>query len=305
MKALLALAVAAGAARADTIAVVVSGDVAKVDSVNARIKGALRKRGHVIGKDALADDEIEALTTCLAIDDQACARNVVDHKAAADALVFASILSTGHKAISITLYWFAKGHPASSVRRACERCTQDGVETMVDDMLGTLAQSNERTGRVVIKSRPEELLVLVDGHAVGQTPIEKDLSPGTHRVVITQDGENLGERQIEVEAGDTTKVVLTAHSSNQTARKVGSVALITGGFGLLVTAGVMISYGTRSGPSEMYVYDNATGIGLIAGGVGLLGIVGGALMWPRAPAGATPIAQIGNGGGVIGLAGRF
>lgn len=305
MKALLALLLVGSAARADTIGVVVSGDVAKIEAVTARLKSGLRKRGHVIGKDALADNEIEALSTCLAIDDQACARTLVDHKAAADALVYAAVQSTGRKAVSITLYWFAKGHQGASERRACEKCSQDGVDAMVDEMLEHLAQSNERTGRVVIKSHPEDLLVLVDGRAIGQTPIERDLPPGPHRIVVSQDGETVGERQVEVEAGDTTKVVITAHSTSQTARKVGSIALITGGFGLLVTAGVMISYGTKSGPSEMYVYDNATGIGLIAGGVGLLGIVGGALMWPRAPAGAVPIAQVGNGGGVIGLAGRF
>ena len=129
--------------------------------------------------------------------------------------------------------------------------------------------------------------------------------PGKHRIVITQGGDNVGERTVVVEAGDTTKVTLTAHSEDSLAQKIGSITLITAGFGLLVTAGVMISYGSKEGVGEMYVYDNATGIGLISGGVGLLGVVGGALLWPKSTSRAVPVAALGPSGGLIGVAGRF
>ena len=299
------LAVAAGPARADEVGLVVNGDDAKHDEIAARMKGWLKKHGHTARTDALDADGVQSLSECLAIDDQSCARSVIDKHAQTESVVYAALQSTGKRSLSVTMYWFIKGHQSASERRGCEKCTADGLGTLTDDMLFALAKSSEQTGRLVIKSRPSDLLVLVDNEAVGQTPVEKDLLPGRHRVVISQDGENVGEKLVEIEAGDTTRVTLTAHSASQTGRKIGSIALITAGFGLLVTAGVLVSYGTKDGPTEMYVYDNATGIGLISGGVGLLGIVGGALLWPRATQRAVPIAQVGPGGGLIGLAGRF
>jgi hypothetical protein len=203
------------------------------------------------------------------------------------------------------MHWFLRGRQGPSERRACEKCTEEALDAITDDMLLTLAKSAEQHGRLVIRSHPEDLLVMVDNEAVGQTPVERDLPPGKHRVVIMQGGDNVGERTVEIEAGEATKITLTAHREDTLGRKVGSIALVTGGFGLLVTAGVMISYGSKDGPGEMYVYDNATGLGLLCGGVGLLGIVGGALLWPRSAPRTVPVAALGSSGGFVGLAGRF
>jgi len=297
--------VSSSLARADEVGIIVTGDEARHDELASHVKSWLRKRGHAVSSRPLDAAAIQNLTECLAVDDQGCARGVIDKQAATDSVVFASIQPTGKRSVSVQTHWFLRGRQGPSERRACEKCTEEALAATADDMLLTLAKSAEQHGRLVIRSHPEDLLVLVDNEAIGQTPVERDLPPGKHRVVIMQGGENVGERTVEVEAGEPTKITLTAHRDDTLGRKVGSVALITGGFGLLVTAGIMISYGTKDGPGEMYVYDNATGIGLISGGIGLLGIVGGALLWPKSAQRAVPVAAMTSSSGFVGLAGRF
>ena len=292
-------------ARADAVGVVVAGDEARHDALAAHMKSWLRKRGHQVSSKPLEAAAVENLTECLAVDDQGCARGVIDKQATTESVLFATVQPTGKRSASVQMYWFTRGRQGASERRGCEKCTEEALDAVADDMLLALAKSAEQTGRLIVRSHPEDLLVLIDNEAVGQTPVERDLPPGKHRVVIVQGGENVGDRSVDVEAGESTKVTLTAHREDTLGRKVGSVALITGGFGLLVTAGILISYGSKDGPAEMYVYDNATGIGLISGGVGLLGIVGGALLWPRSAQRTVPVASIGSSGGFVGLAGRF
>jgi hypothetical protein len=300
----LAIVLAGGTARADEIGIVVTGDPAMHDHAAKFVKGWLRKRGHDIETEPMQEDAIQTLSGCLAIDDQACARTQIEKHTKTDGLVYA-FLEQNKKTLRITMYWFVRGHDAAAERRNCEKCSDDAFDGVADEMLVALARSAEQTGRVVIRSKPEDLLVLVDGQAIGQSPIERDLAPGKHRIVISQDGANVGEKTVSVEAGETTKVTLTAHRSDSVGQKAGSIAMITAGFGLLVTAGVMISYGTKDGPNEMYVYDNATGIGLVCGGVGVLGIVGGALLWPRSAQRTVPVATLNRDGAMVGLAGRF
>ena len=302
---LAVLLISTGIARADEIGIVVAGDPDRHDAAAAHVKSWLRKRGHEVSSSPLDAAAIQNLTDCLAIDDQGCARGVIDKRSATDTVVFVMIQATNKRNASVQMYWFTRGHEGGSARRGCEKCSDEALDGVADDMLQALAKGSEQTGRVIIRSHPEDLLVLIDSEAVGQTPVERDLPPGRHRIVISQGGDNVGERVVEVEAGETTKVTLTAHHEDQLGRKAASIALITGGFGLLVTGGILISYGSKDGPGEMYVYDNATGIGLISGGVGLLGVVGGALLWPKSVQRAVPIASVGSTGSFVGLAGRF
>lgn len=292
-------------AHADEIGLVISGDPARKDALAAHVKTWLRKRGHEVNAEPLKADAIQTLDDCLAIDDQSCARVLVEKRATTDGVIYALVQATGKKSANVRMYWFTRGKQGASERRGCDKCNEAAFASLADDMLVTLAKSAEQTGRLVIRSRPEDLLVLVDNETVGQTPVERDLSPGQHRVVLTRGGETVAEKLVEIEAGETSKVMLVAHDTDHFGQKLGSIALITTGFGLLVTAGVMISYGSKDGPGEMYVYDNATGLGLISGGIGLLGVVGGALLWPRSTQSATPVATLGPSGGFVGFAGRF
>jgi hypothetical protein len=269
------------------------------------VKSWLHKRGHEVNETPLRADAASNLADCLAIDDQGCARGVIEKISANDSLIYAYVQNTGKRAVSVQMYWFTRGHEGASEKRGCEKCTDEDLDATLDDMLVALAKSSEVTGRLILRSRPEDLVALVDNNQVGQTPLERDLPAGKHKIVIMQGGERVGDGTVQIVAGETTKLTLTARSDESYVQKVGSVALITAGFGLLVTAGVMISYGSKDGPNEMYVYDNATGIGLICGGVGLLGVVGGALLWPRSTQRTVPVASVGPAGAYVGFAGRF
>jgi hypothetical protein len=301
-----ALLLATTIAQADEVGIVVAGDEDRRDALASHLKSSLRKRGHEVVDQPMKADAIQNLADCLAIDDQNCARGVIEKRSATNGLVYAVVTPTGKRTASVQMYWFVRGHQGASERRGCEKCGEDALNEIADDMLATLAETSEAKGRIMIRSHPEDLLALIDNEPAGQTPLQKDLPPGKHKVVITRGGENVGEQIVEIEAGETSKVTLSAHTEDsKLPQKVGSIALITGGFALLVTAGVLISYGSKDGPAEMYVYDNATGIGLLCGGVGLLGVVGGALLWPRSTQRTVPIAALGPAGGFLGLAGRF
>ncbi len=302
---LLALLLGTTSARADEVGTVIMGDAARHDEVTAHVTNWLRKRGHEVNDTPLRADAAQNLADCLAIDDQGCARGVIEKISANDSLVYAYVQSTGKRSVSVQMYWFTRGHEGASERRGCEKCSDAALDATLDDMLEALAKSSEMTGRLVLRSHPEDLVALVDNNPIGQTPVERDLPAGKHKVVIMQGGERVGEGTVQIVKGETTKLTLTARNDDSTLAKVGSVALITAGFGLLVTAGVMISYGSKNGPNEMYVYDNATGIGLICGGVGLLGVVGGALVWPRSTQRTVPVASVGPAGAYLGFAGRF
>ena len=213
-------------ARADEVGVVVAGDEARHDAVAQHLKTWLRKRGHVVTETPLKADAVQNLVDCLAIDDQTCARGVIEKKAATENLVYAFVQTTGKRAVSLQVYWFVRGHQGASERRGCEKCTDEALDAIADDMLTALAKSSEQTGRLVLRSRPEDLLALVDNEPAGQTPVQRDLPPGKHRVVIMEGGERVGDSVVVIEAGETTKLTLTAHHDDNVAQKIGSVALI-------------------------------------------------------------------------------
>ena len=141
----LALLLLAVPARADDIAgVVVTGEATLQPPLIAQIEGWLRQHGHGVIASPLEPDAINTLIDCFVIEDQGCARNLVEKRAKSPTIVFARVevtpnQSDGTRDATITAYWFEKGHDAFSDRRVCMRCTEQTLRVAADDLMQSLA----------------------------------------------------------------------------------------------------------------------------------------------------------------------
>ena len=127
MRALLVLAVVASAhvAHADgnvTVGVVVNGEATMQAPLVAQVESWLRGHGHQLQPTPLPPDAINRLVDCLVLEDQKCARNLIEKRARTESLIFARVdVSAGDagRDITLTAYWFVKGHNAAAERRVC------------------------------------------------------------------------------------------------------------------------------------------------------------------------------------------
>ena len=143
-----ALLLAAGLAHADgRTGVVVTGDAKLQAPLAAAIEGWLRAHGHETVASPLDPDALNSLVDCFVIEDQACARGVIDKRAKAESVVFARIESApakrSGKDVTIAAWWFAKGRDAVTERRVCERCTPETIRATAEAMLKGLATATD------------------------------------------------------------------------------------------------------------------------------------------------------------------
>jgi hypothetical protein len=137
----IVLAVTAARARADeAVGVVVTGDPTLAPEVQAHLEDWLRTHTHARIASPLPREVINLIENCFLLDDQECARKVVEARSTADGLVFARIATKG-KDVSFSVYWFVKGHAANGERRVCERCTKAAWHALADRTMETLATS--------------------------------------------------------------------------------------------------------------------------------------------------------------------
>ena len=317
--ALLAVVAAAGTARADDgaddraddnddIGVVVTGDVAMQPSVATHLVHWLEAHGHKVVISPLSPDATNTIFNCLVLDDQKCARNVVEARSRADTLVFARVEVTpkSHD-ITFNLYWFVKGHEGIGERRVCEDCDEDSWHGIADAMMTALASSTQAgMGRVKITSRPSGMTILLDNVQIGVTPLERDVPTGRHRVELTHAGRSLGSRRVTITAGATAKIAIVADVDTGGGSRLGPGLLLAAGIGALGAGAVYLYYGSLGGTSSKYIYPDSTpiGIGLVA--IGLGATIGGTILLAQAGhRTSTPIASIGPGGGYVGWLTRF
>ncbi len=65
------------------------------------------------------------------------------------------------------------------------------------------------TGKIKVVSREPEAEVFIDGARIGTAPVEKDVAPGEHFVVVTRAGFAKFEQKVAVEVGQTISVSAT------------------------------------------------------------------------------------------------
>ena len=304
----VAFAAAARPARAEEVGVVVTGDAGMQDEVAAHLQRWLAKHGHTIAAAPLSQDAVDTIANCFAVNDPGCARGVVEARSKAPSVVYAHVEhgKTGDH-VTLTAYWFVKGHDAIGERRECDKCSNDAWRGMADTMMDVLASGSQlHQGRLELRSRPSGLIVVLDNTQIGVTPIERDLPAGRHAIKLVRDGRTVARRQVDISSDETTRVVLDARLDHggehphEGSSKLGPLFMLIGGGAMLGTGLGFIYVGERGGPNTKYIYPDSTPIGIGLGVVGAGAVLGGALWLAQSGHHSAPVAAIRDHGAYVG-----
>jgi hypothetical protein len=313
----LALLVALGSsARADgDVGVIVTGEGSMQPQLAAQIEGWLSQHGHTLVPSPLPPEAITALIDCFVIEDQGCARGIVEKRARSTSMVYARLdtennASNGTRDVTLTAYWFDKGHDAVAERKICERCTDQLLRTTADQVMKTLVGGN--VGHVKLKSTPAGARITIDGQAIGVTPLDWDLPPGKHTILMDKAGFKPAARDIVVVRDRTDVLAMEivpaddddAHGQLPRIVPIGMLAV---GGAALVAGGVMIAIDEDPSHSRERTYRDTApaGVGLAISGA-VIGGVGAYLLWFHSPrTTSTPVAAFTSGTAYIGWLGRF
>lgn len=313
LRALLAaasLALAAVPARAEgSVGVVVTGEATMQPQLVAQLETWLRTHGHDLVSAPLPPDAINALIDCFVIEDQACARKIVEKRAKSSSIVFAQVNVTSgatalDRTVTLTAYWLDKGKDAIAERRLCERCTDVTMRSAADELMAALASASATRGRVKLTSTPPGATVTIDGKPVGKTPLDHSLPPGDHRVTFELGRRPAETRRVTIEKGQahTVDVALGPAPS-----RAPGFAALAGGVALGIAGGVLIviDEDVPADPGDPEYRDTQlAGIALAATGAVAIGV--GVYFLVRKPSRrAAPAVSLVPGGGVIGWTGRF
>jgi hypothetical protein len=316
----LALLVALGSsARAETdVGVIVTGEGSMQPQLAAQIEGWLSQHGHTLVASPLPPEAITALIDCFVIEDQSCARGIVEKRAKSTTVVYARLdtknnASNGTRDVTLTAYWFDKGHDAVAERKTCQRCTDQSLRTTADDIMKKLVGGGA-VGHVKLKSAPPGARITIDGQPIGVTPLDWDLPSGKHTILMDKAGLKPASRDIVVASDRTELLVMTlvpsghddAGDGGDLPRFVPLGTLAAGG--LLLGTGIVL-YAIDEDPSlstKMTYSDTArAGVGFAIGGA-VVGGIGAYLLWFRSPkTTSTPVAAFTSDTAYIGWLGRF
>jgi hypothetical protein len=221
--------------------------------------------------------------------------------------------SNGTRDVTLTAYWFDKGHDAVAERKTCQRCTDQSLRTTADDIMKKLVGGGA-VGHVKLKSAPPGARITIDGQAIGVTPLDWDLPSGKHTIVMDKTDRKPASRDIVVASDRTELLVMTLVPSGhddtgddgQLPRFVPIGVLAAGGL-LLGTGIVLIAIDEDPVPSAPpKIYDTGTTGAMLAVGGALVGGVGAYLLWFRSPKTAsTPVAAFTSDSAYVGWLGRF
>jgi hypothetical protein len=311
--ALLASLLAAAPAHASSVTVVATGDAALQATLSKHTENWLRGHGHSIAP-SLSVEATTTLLNCMVMDDQGCARGVVEAQAKGESVLYAqAIKSRSSNATVLNVYWFPKGKEPIGMRRACEECNADLMRSTIEEMLGMiLGASKLERGRLALHSKPEGMTVLLDNENIGVTPLERELPAGEHHVVLMHRGEKVGERTIKIHAEAAAEITMPVTlpagdngDDGSPSRVVPGVLLGVGG--VAVATGIVLYFTseTDDGTKPTYRDTKPLGIGVAAGGVAVAAV--GAWLWVRAgrSSDSAPVATINSHGGVVGWSRAF
>ena len=312
--ALVALSATAARADDDVIGVVVIGDASLQPRITAYLEHWLAEHHHSVLATPLSTDAINTIANCLVVDDSKCARGVVDARSKAEVVLFTRAEIDKNKNVVINAFWFSKGHEAIGERRVCEKCIGENWHTAADQMMDALTSQTFGKGHLHVESQPSGMIVLFDNVEIGLTPLDRDVPAGHHRVDLTHDGHHVGKRMVQIDANDTTDVLIKAKPEESTSstdsgdgnpRLLPAVVLGTGIVALGI-GGVMLYYGSLGGDNQKYTYPDATpiGIGVMAAGVGAT-IIGGVLFYQAGNRTSAPVASVSRNGAFLGWATQF
>lgn len=148
--------------------------------------------------------------------------------------------------VSLELIDTESGQVVASSNERCDICGLDEVGNQVASQGALMRAKLDAMGTgpaiLVIDSAPSGATVIIDGEAVGTTPIEHPLVAGLHRVRVTKVGYVSDEREITSVAGVTEKLNLELKrgATSSKMRAIGASAL--GGGVAALGAGIVLLY---------------------------------------------------------------
>jgi hypothetical protein len=253
----------------------------------------------------------------MVMDDQGCARGVVEARATGDAVLYVQAMkSRTSNATVLIVYWFLKDKDPIGMRRSCEECTPDLMKSTLDEMLGmVLGVSGAARGRLAVSSDPAGLTVLLDNENIGVTPLERELAAGPHKVVLMHRGQQVGEKQVKITADVTAEIKIPVELPAETTTTVrhgrspllGGLVMGLGGAALAAGIALYLTSEEDTGEKLYYRDTKALGIGLTAGGAVVAGL--GVWLWLRARGSdettSAPVVSITHNGGMLGWTRAF
>jgi hypothetical protein len=294
------------------VGVVVVGDDSFKSHVAAELERWLQRNGHEVVPAPLTPAEIESMSTCFASEDEACARGVFEKGSETGELVFTRLEteedSEAERTLVVTAYWFAKGREGVAERRHCERCVPATLAHTTDDLMRALSRAGQRgTGMLKVSSTPTGARVLVDGTAIGVTPLEYQLTTGEHLVTLELDRHEIATRHVTIRTGETAPldVPLATLADRPRPWRTLALSLLAGGV-VGVAAGITLyaTSETPDGSKPEYRDTKAGGLTLGAAGVVATGI--GAYLWFRSGSeSTTPTIALTREGVAVGWAKTF
>ena len=276
----------AHAAAGNGTGVVVTGESTLQPQLAAQLETWLTEHGHPLVSSPLPPEAISTLIDCFVIEDEGCARAIVEKRAKADTVVFARIDvspgTNGMRDVMLVAYWFEKGHEAITDRRFCERCTDHHLRGAANELIASLARAGAHgLGRLNLITTPSNARVLIDGQSVGVTPLNHELKPGNHTIAVELDGHVLETRDVVIRDGESTQVDLPLAPLRKRNIPIVPAALVAGGAVALITGGVLIAVDENPSPGGPLYINNTMpgGIALVAVGAVAAGL--GVYLWLR------------------------
>jgi PEGA domain-containing protein len=301
-------------AHASEVGVVVTGESWMQPQLANQIESWLGQHGHTLVRSPLPPDAINTLNDCFVMSDQACARSVIEKSASAASVLYARIdsHSNGSAApdLTLTAYWFNKGHDATTDRKTCQRCTDQTLRSTADEILKKLIGGAD-LGHVILKSQPPGARISIDGNPpIGITPLDWDLPPGPHTIAMDKPGRKPSSRIVVVGSNRSDLVVLTLPSegeddrSDQPSRMLPLGLMIGGGAVAAVGVG-LIAFSPGPDPAKRYYY-RTWPAGIAVAAIGAAAAGAGAWLWFHSPeTTSAPVAAVTRVAAYVGWLGRF
>jgi hypothetical protein len=304
------LALAAPARAGRNVGVVVTGESWMQPQLAAQIATWLSQHGHTPVASTMTPETLAALNDCFVIGDQGCARKVVEGAVRATSVLYARIdaHSNGSDApdLTLTAYFFDRGHDATGEKTTCQHCTDQALRTASDEILRKLVGGGG-LGHLTLKSAPPGATITIDGTAIGITPLDWDIPPGKHTIEMAMAGRKSGTRDHVVVSNKTDLIVMTLPPIDLNAQpsRVFPLALMIGGGAAAITGAALIAFSPGPDPHQrFYTRTWPPGIGVAAGGAVLVGV--GAYLWFRSPQpSSAPVASFTSDSAYVGWLGRF
>ena len=117
--------------------------VEAVDRLMSQLEGWLRGHGHRLVASPLDPDAINTLIDCFVLNDESCARNVIDRASRSPTVIYARITVSpsddGTRDITLVGYWLHKNQMhAVADRRMCEKCSEKQLRGTADELMVSL-----------------------------------------------------------------------------------------------------------------------------------------------------------------------